>query len=71
MGLNPAWRKALGHVLFTESWAEGANVTQIQKAKQQVRDYVRVLDTLAPESGAYFNEASAAFFSPLSLTRVY
>jgi hypothetical protein len=57
MGLNPAWRKALGHVLFTESWAEGQNVTEIQKAKQQVRDNVRILDTLTPESGAYLNEA--------------
>ncbi|KAF9467715.1 hypothetical protein BDZ94DRAFT_1248856 [Collybia nuda] len=64
MGLNPAWRKALGHVLFTENWAEGANITEIQKAKQRVRDYVRILDTLTPESGAYFNEATLYEVNP-------
>ncbi|KAF9467718.1 hypothetical protein BDZ94DRAFT_980876 [Collybia nuda] len=57
-GLNPAWRKALGHATFGVSWKEGQPASEIQKARQQLRDGIKTLDAVAPGSGAYFNEAS-------------
>ncbi|KAF9467719.1 hypothetical protein BDZ94DRAFT_980884 [Collybia nuda] len=58
MGLNPAWRKALAHVILQVSWEEGQPISEIRKVEQQIRDGTMILDSVAPESGAYFNEAS-------------
>ncbi|RDB23754.1 hypothetical protein Hypma_009405 [Hypsizygus marmoreus] len=56
-GLNPAWRKALAHVLFTEEWAEGQPASYIREVRKRLQGRLKILDRVTPESGAYFNEA--------------
>lgn len=55
-GLNPAWRKAVCHVLCSESWPEGQPVPDILAARKRIQDNIKILDKVAPGSGAYFNE---------------
>ena len=55
-GVNPAWRNALIHTVFGEIWPDGASLETIVAAQRSVREGVRVLEKLAPDSGAYFNE---------------
>jgi hypothetical protein len=55
-GLNPAWRGALAHVVWGESWDEGAPASVIYKARQDVKDFTKVIESLAPGLGSYFNE---------------
>lgn len=58
MGLNPAWRTALLHAIFSTSWAEGTSVDVINSIMDEVRQNMTTLRGLAPHSGAYFNEVS-------------
>jgi len=55
-GLNPAWRKSLAYMLFATSWRDGANLTEIAAARQLLVQDMKLLEGIAPESGAYFNE---------------
>ena len=56
MGLNPAWRNSLTLVLISRTWREGANLTEIEAARQLLIEDMKTLEGIAPESGAYFNE---------------
>ena len=58
MGLNPAWRRALVHTIFSTGWVEGTPVDVIDEIIDEVKANMTVLRALAPESGAYFNEVS-------------
>ncbi|OSD03413.1 FAD binding domain-containing protein [Trametes coccinea BRFM310] len=58
MGVNPAWRKALLHTIFATGWAEGTPVDIINQLVDGLKQNMTTLRALAPESGAYFNEAS-------------
>jgi len=59
VGLNPAWRNALGHVALGSSWPEGTNATAIRQIEDTLKGYLGVLEELVgPDGGAYFNEAS-------------
>lgn len=58
MGLNPAWRSAPMHTIFATGWAEGTPVDVIDGLIDEVRQNMTALRALAPDSGAYFNEAS-------------
>ncbi|PIL31940.1 hypothetical protein GSI_06644 [Ganoderma sinense ZZ0214-1] len=62
MGLNPAWRSALLHTIFSTSWAEGDAIDSIMG---KVNQNMITLRSLAPHSGAYFNEASLVEPHPL------
>lgn len=56
-GLNPAWRKALVHTVFGRIWPDGSSASTINKVREDVKRIEGTLRDLAPESGAYFNEA--------------
>jgi len=55
-GLNPAWRKSLALASIGTTWQEGANLTEIQAARRLLIQDMKILEGLAPESGAYLNE---------------
>ena len=56
MGLNPAWRRALVHTIFSTGWLEGTPVDVIDTIMDEVKQNMTTLRALAPDSGAYFNE---------------
>ena len=57
--LNPAWRDAVSHVVVVGGWPEGASDEEIQAVRDDVTyRQVAALKSLAPDSGAYFNEVS-------------
>jgi hypothetical protein len=56
MGLNPAWRKSLVYTTLGTGWQDGANSTVIDAARQLLVQDMKILEGIAPESGAYFNE---------------
>ncbi|KAH9856494.1 FAD-binding domain-containing protein [Lenzites betulinus] len=57
-GINPAWRKANVHVITGALWDEGATSEFIDAQRQDLARRTANMRALAPESGAYFNEAS-------------
>jgi hypothetical protein len=58
MGLNPAWRKSLACVFLDTTWRDGANPTEIEAARQLLIQDMKILEAIAPDSGAYLNEVS-------------
>ena len=56
VGLNPAWRKSLVYTVLGTTWPEGANLTEIEAARQVLIQDMKTLEGIAPESGAYLNE---------------
>ena len=55
-------------------WLDGADLTEIDAARQALIQDMKTLEAIAPESGAYFNEVraphnTASSFSHLSLCR--
>ncbi|THH34075.1 hypothetical protein EUX98_g103 [Antrodiella citrinella] len=57
VAVNPAWRKALMHLVFWKTWPEGSSSEHIQGVDDWIRSHVEKLTAIAPDSGAYFNEA--------------
>ncbi|OJT04823.1 hypothetical protein TRAPUB_4395 [Trametes pubescens] len=57
-GINPAWRKAAVQTVGGTSWAEGTTSDEINALRAALSERNARLRALAPESGAYFNEAS-------------
>jgi hypothetical protein len=55
-GLNPAWRKSLVYATVRTTWRDGASLTEIEAARQLLIRDMKVLEGIAPESGAYLNE---------------
>ena len=41
-------------------WPEGTNSTEIEAIRQVIIQDMKILEALAPESGAYFNEVRAS-----------
>ena len=68
MGLNPAWRKSLVYTILGTNWQDGANLTEIDAARQLLIKDMKILEGIAPESGAYLNEVRQ-FPSPIHNTR--
>ncbi|GJE99669.1 FAD-binding domain-containing protein [Phanerochaete sordida] len=58
VALNPAWRDALIHVVFSPLWEEGASLDTINAARDLVKKGEAAFRALTPGGGAYFNEAS-------------
>ena len=56
MGLNPVWRNGLALVYLSRTWQEGATLTEIEATRQLLIEDMRILEGIAPESGAYLNE---------------
>ena len=59
-GLNPAWRNSLAYTTLGTSWEDGANSSQIEAARQLLIQDMKILEGIAPESGAYLNEVRIA-----------
>ncbi|RDX57545.1 FAD-binding domain-containing protein [Lentinus brumalis] len=57
-GLNPAWRKAVVHAVFGITWPDGASAEEIQQLRGSLESRLTRVRALAPDSGAYLNEAS-------------
>ncbi|RPD61129.1 FAD-binding domain-containing protein [Lentinus tigrinus ALCF2SS1-7] len=57
-GLNPAWRKAAAHTPFGITWSEGATSDELNALRDTFKSNLAKVRALAPESGAYLNEAS-------------
>ncbi len=57
-GLNPAWRRAAAHVVVGTAWPDGATADEINQARAELKANTATLRAIAPDSGAYFNEAS-------------
>lgn len=55
-GLNPVWRNSLVYTVLEASWPEGADETRIEAARQGLIQDMKVLEGIAPDSGAYLNE---------------
>jgi hypothetical protein len=55
-GLTPAWRNSLAYVTLGTGWKDGATKTQIDAARQLLIQDMKVLEGIAPDSGAYLNE---------------
>ena len=55
-GLNPAWRKSLVYLGVGMSWQDGANSTEIEASRQLLIQKMKIIEGIAPESGAYLNE---------------
>ncbi|KAL0066893.1 hypothetical protein AAF712_006088 [Marasmius tenuissimus] len=58
VGLNPAWRSALGLVFTGAQWDGSASATEIQAQKDVLKEDVDVLESLEPGTGSYVNEGS-------------
>ena len=63
MGLNPAWRNSLVFATLSTIWQDGANLTEIEAARQLLIQNMKILEGIAPESGAYLNEVRASRLS--------
>ena len=55
--LNPAWRKTLVHLIVVTGWQDGSSQSVVDAIYRDVTARTDVLRRLAPETGAYFNEA--------------
>jgi len=55
--VTPAWKNATWHVIATHSFANEADVSNIEMTFQQTTDSMNPLRELTPGSGAYQNEA--------------
>ncbi|KAF5349314.1 hypothetical protein D9758_011762 [Tetrapyrgos nigripes] len=58
MGLNPAWRSAMIHMVARANWADGLTADEIHSIEDRLRDELAVMEGLNPGGGAYLNEAS-------------
>ena len=55
-GLNPAWRNSLVYTALNLIWEDGADLAEINAARQVLIQNMKTLEAIAPESGAYLNE---------------
>jgi hypothetical protein len=59
IGLNPAWRDAVTHLVVVEGWTDGSPLNVIKGIYNDITfNKTRALRQLDPDSGAYFNEVS-------------
>jgi len=72
MGLNPAWRKSLALTALYTTWQDGANLTEIEATRQLLIEDTKILEGIAPDSGAYFNEVRVPrLFTALRLSYLF
>jgi len=58
VGVNPAWRKSAASVGTGIAWNDGATAAEIETLRAELKKSTAILENIAPESGAYLNEAS-------------
>lgn len=60
--LNTAWRDTVVHFLFGRGWEDTASKEEVAEIREDVTNVkMKHLRSLAPESGAYFNEVSWSY----------
>lgn len=58
--LNPAWRKAVVHLVVSSGWSPDATLAEQKAVRDRVTHVqVPILKALEPDMGAYLNEADA------------
>jgi hypothetical protein len=71
-GLNPAWRKALAHVIFAAVWADGTTTTtEIDQLRKKLARQLTIISDITPGSGAYFNEVSVPVLLPVNSRHIH
>ncbi|GAB5590129.1 hypothetical protein Unana1_05029 [Umbelopsis nana] len=58
VGVNPAWRTALVHLIIPIAWPENSTLVDKQWKKKRLQELTQRLIDMTPDSGAYLNEAS-------------
>ena len=66
MGLNPVWRNSLAYMILGTGWQDGANATVIEGARQVLKRDMKIVESIAPESGAYLNEVKVFVHTPVT-----
>jgi len=54
-GINPAWRKALTHLIWSQGWDEGTSASEIDQISAALTKTLGKVSTLTGSS-AYLNE---------------
>jgi hypothetical protein len=54
-GLNPAWRKALAHLIWRIEWSEGTSTSEIARMRGMLGESLKNVSRVTG-SNAYFNE---------------
>ncbi|KAL1914784.1 uncharacterized protein VTP21DRAFT_7876 [Calcarisporiella thermophila] len=57
VAVNPAWRKALWHLVFSIGWNENATLEEKKSTGKEVTNLTKVFRDITPGSGCYTNEA--------------
>jgi len=57
--VNPAWRTALLHMIYTQNWPDGTSIEDQENLANHVTKPVEILQTVSEgtQSGAYMNGA--------------
>ncbi|KAL1918548.1 uncharacterized protein VTP21DRAFT_3208 [Calcarisporiella thermophila] len=55
--VNPAWRKALLHVIMVSSWEDNATMEEIGRRNEATTRATQLLKDITPDSGCYINES--------------
>ena len=70
-GLNPVWRDSLVFTALGTGWKDGANSTEIEAVRQVLIRDMKILEGIAPESGAYLNEVRTPRLSMMPRLRSF
>ncbi|KAH7884922.1 hypothetical protein F5I97DRAFT_1811126 [Phlebopus sp. FC_14] len=55
--VTPAWRDSIWHLLFTQEWQYNATISETADIFASIHNYTQSMKAVAPQSGAYQNEA--------------
>ncbi|KAL1914867.1 uncharacterized protein VTP21DRAFT_7783 [Calcarisporiella thermophila] len=55
--VNPAWRKAIWHIVLTNDLADNATIEQQKAVAEDITRSTQLLRDITPDSGCYLNEA--------------
>ena len=61
VGVNPAWRNAVGGAGCGISWQEGASSQEIDKGISQLNTWMSAFYAVAPNDGTLFNEVRISY----------
>jgi hypothetical protein len=57
--VNPAWRKSAALLATELVWKEGASTAEIEILRTGLKKTMAIFESIAPESGIYFNEVGS------------
>jgi hypothetical protein len=68
-GLTPAWRSAVAHALWAETWAEGTPLDDIEKKRDAMRGNIKAMEDIVGSS-SYFNEVRVVFAGLINVQEI-